>query len=38
MELTENLKATYIATAKQLKGSDRRLFMARITKAIGMCQ
>ena len=34
MELTEDLKATYIATAKQLKGSDRRLFMARITKAI----
>ena len=35
MELTEDLKATYIATAQQLKGSDRRLFMARITKAIG---
>lgn len=35
MELTEDLKATYIATAKQLKGSARRLFMARITNAIG---
>ncbi len=34
MELTEDLKATYIATAKQLKGSDRRLFMARITKTL----
>ena len=35
MELTEDLKTTYIATAEQLKGSDRRLFMARIAKAIG---
>ena len=35
MELTEELKATYIATANTLSGSDRRLFMARIVKALG---
>ncbi len=35
MELTTELKATYIATAKMLKGSDRRIFMARIVKSLG---
>ena len=34
-ELTNELKETYIETAKQLKGSDRRLFMARIVKSLG---
>lgn len=35
MELTDELKATYIETAKTLKGSDRRVFMARIAKSLG---
>lgn len=35
IELTNELKETYIETAKQLKGSDRRLFMARIVKSLG---
>jgi hypothetical protein len=35
MELTDELKATYIETAQALKGSDRRVFMARIVKAMG---
>jgi hypothetical protein len=35
MELTDGLKATYIETAKQLKGSERRKFMARIVKNLG---
>lgn len=35
MELTDDLKATYIETAKQLKGSERRKFMARIVKSLG---
>lgn len=35
MELTNALKATYIETAKVLKGSKRRLFMARIVKSLG---
>jgi Rhodopirellula transposase DDE domain len=35
MELTEELKATYIETAQALKGSDRRGFMARIVKTLG---
>lgn len=35
MELTESLKETFITTAKQLKGSDRRIFMARITRELG---
>lgn len=35
MELTEELKTTYIATAKALRGSERRVFMARIVKALG---
>lgn len=35
MDLTDDLKATYIETAKQLKGSERRKFMARIVKSLG---
>jgi len=35
MELTEPLKKIFVATAKVLKGSDRRIFMAQIAKALG---
>ncbi len=35
MELTAELKTTYIETAKALKGSERRVFMARIVKSFG---
>ena len=35
MELTDSLKALFIDTAKVLKGSSRRLFMARTVKALG---
>jgi len=35
MKLTETMKGIYKETAKALKGSDRRLFMARIVKALG---
>jgi hypothetical protein len=35
VELTETLKETFITTAKQLKGSERRIFMARITRELG---
>lgn len=35
MELTEHLKTTFIETAKTLKGSDRRIFMARIVRSLG---
>jgi hypothetical protein len=35
MELTDELKTTYIETAQRLKGGDRRVFMARIVKALG---
>jgi len=35
MELTEELKRTYIQTAQRLKGSERRQFMAGIVKALG---
>ena len=34
MELTETLKGIFKETAKALKGSDRRLFMARIVKLL----
>jgi hypothetical protein len=34
-EVGEDLKETYIETAKALKGSDRRQFMARIVKSLG---
>ncbi len=35
MNLTDELKSLFIDTAKQLKGSARRLFMARTVKALG---
>ena len=35
MELTDSLKTMLIETAKSLKGSDRRLFMARTVKQLG---
>lgn len=35
MELTAELKKTYIETAKVLKGSQRRVFMARIVESLG---
>ncbi|NWJ95891.1 MAG: hypothetical protein HXX20_08925 [Chloroflexi bacterium] len=35
MELTTSLKETFMAAAKQLKGSARRVFMARIVKELG---
>jgi hypothetical protein len=35
MELTDELKNLLIDTAKQLKGSARRLFLARTVKALG---
>jgi len=35
MELTEELKKTYIKTAQNLKGSERRQFMAGIVKSLG---
>ena len=35
MGLTDELKALFIDTAKTLKGSDRRIFMARVVKILG---
>ena len=35
MELTPEVKSLLIETAKELKGSARRLFMARTVKALG---
>src|SRR5215207_9950332 len=35
MELTDSLTALFIATAKSLKGSARRVFMARTVKELG---
>jgi Rhodopirellula transposase DDE domain len=35
MELTDSLKTLFIATAKALKGGERRLFMARTVKELG---
>jgi len=35
MELTNSLKTLWIETAKSLKGSARRLFMARTVKELG---
>jgi hypothetical protein len=32
MELTDSLKALFVDTARSLKGSARRLFMARTVK------
>jgi hypothetical protein len=36
MELTHSLKALFIETAKTLKGSARRVFMARTVKELGV--
>ena len=35
MEVNAEVKTMYIETAKKLKGSDRRIFMARIVKSLG---
>jgi hypothetical protein len=35
MELTDSLKALFVTTSKALKGSSRRLFMARTVKELG---
>src|SRR5512135_1916512 len=35
MELTDSLKSLFIETAQQLKGSARRIFMARVVKEWG---
>ena len=35
MELTDEIKQVYSETAKSLKGSERRLFMARVVKSMG---
>ena len=35
MELTDELKTLFIETAKVLKSSERRIFMARVVKALG---
>ena len=35
MQLAEELKTTYIETAKALKGNERRIFMARIVQSFG---
>ena len=35
MELTEEIKALLLNTAKELKGSARRVFMARTVRALG---
>jgi hypothetical protein len=35
IRVSEELKKTYLETAKVLKGSERRMFMGRIVKALG---
>lgn len=35
IEITMEMKTTYIETAKVLKGDERRIFMARIVKTLG---
>ncbi len=35
MELTDETKQVYIETAKALRGSERRLFMARVVQSLG---
>lgn len=35
MELTEELKEMYVQTAEALRGSERRIFMAQVTKMLG---
>ncbi len=37
MELTESLKALCIETARSLKGSARRVFMARTVQELSRC-
>jgi hypothetical protein len=34
-EISEDLKSLYIETAKKLKGSDRRQFMAQVVQGLG---
>ncbi|MEG5061830.1 hypothetical protein QUB60_29190 [Microcoleus sp. A2-C5] len=36
MKLTEHAKSLYIKTAKKLKGTDRRQFMAFVVKGLGI--
>ena len=36
MKLTEHAKSLYITTAKKLKGTDRRQFMASVVKGLGI--
>src|SRR5256885_13408836 len=36
MELTDSLKALFVDTAQALKGSARRIFMARTVKELGL--
>jgi len=36
IQLTDHLKSLYIKTAKKLKGSDRRQFMAEVVKGLGI--
>ena len=36
MELTDSLKTLFVATARSLQGSARRLFMARTVKELGV--
>ena len=36
IQLTESLKSLYIKTAKKLRGSDRRQFMAEVVKGLGV--
>jgi len=35
MQLTESLKSVFIETSKALRGSERRLFMARAVLVLG---
>jgi hypothetical protein len=36
MELSNDLKNVFLETAQVLKNSDRRIFMARVVKALGV--
>ena len=36
LELTDSLKALFIETANQLKGTHRRQFMAKVVKELGI--
>jgi hypothetical protein len=35
MKVNDETKAVYIETANALKGSDRRMFMARVVNSLG---